>query len=91
MNIDFSKISKIYGENIVTELKDRIDDVVDNISYLERLGFTDIENIAERHITIFLCDTTTFKNKINNLINKLGPEYIEKIETNLDILGEYND
>ena len=88
MNIDFNKINEIYGEDIIVAIKDNIDDVKENISYLEKLRFNDIEDIFERYTLIFIDTPSSFKDKINQLINKLGNDYVNIIENDLSVLEE---
>ena len=88
MNIDFNKINEIYGEDIIVAIKDNIDDVKENISYLEKLRFNDIEDIFERYTLIFIDTPSSFKDKINQLINKLGNDYVDIIENDLSVLEE---
>lgn len=86
MNIDFNKISDTYGDSIIELIRENIEDVNENITYIIRLGFTDIEDIFERYTLIFIDSPSTFKEKINKLINELGSNYIDIIENDLFIL-----
>ena len=88
MKINIEKIEEIYGEDILNLVKENIHDITKNLNYLEKLDFNDIEDIFERYIPIFICDSTEFKTKINNLISKLGINYIDIIENDLGILEE---
>ena len=58
------------------------------LNIVSKLDFNDIEDIFERYIPIFICDSTEFTTKINNLISKLGINYIDIIENDLGILEE---
>lgn len=86
MNIDFNKISDTYGNSVIELVRDNIEDVNENINYMIRLGFTDIEDIFERYTLIFIDTPSTFKEKINKLINELGSNYVDIIENDLFIL-----
>ena len=88
MDFDFSKIEEIYGKETVTNIKDNIEKVTSNINYLIYLGFNDTEDLFERETLLFLYDTETFKNKINQLIKKLGPNYVNIIEEDISQLEE---
>ena len=88
MDFDFSKIEEIYGKETVTNIKDNIEEVTSNINYLIYLGFNDTEDLFERETLLFLYDTETFKNKINQLIKKLGPNYVNIIEEDISQLEE---
>ena len=86
MEINYNKIIEIYGKEYLTLINDNIEDVINNIKYLKELGFQDIEDIFERYTFIFIQDNKSFKNKLNNLIKKLGLDYVNIIETDLSIL-----
>lgn len=88
MDINYNKISEIYGKSMLENIKENFDIVTNNIRYLIKLNFTDVEDIFERYVPIFLNDEEIFKNKINELIKKIGINYVEEIENNLDILEE---
>lgn len=84
MKIDFEKINKIYGKDILDGLRDNLDEVNKNIKYLYEIGIECIEEVFERYAPIFICGNKEFKNKVNKLVGKLGNEYVE-------ILGEKED
>ena len=86
MNIDFDRIEKIYGSSIINSIYLLKDDVIDNIKYFISLGFEDTEDIFERQVLIFICPKEEFRVKINNLIKKLGNNYIEEIENDTDVI-----
>ena len=88
MNIDFDRIEKIYGSSIINSIYLLKDDVIDNIKYFISLGFEDTEDIFERQVLIFICQKEEFRVKINNLIKKLGNNYIEEIENDISLLDE---
>lgn len=88
MNIDFDKIEKIYGSSIINSIALLKEDVIDNIKYFISLGFGDTEDIFERQVLIFICPKEEFKMKIDNLIKKLGNNYIEEIENDISLLDE---
>lgn len=71
INIDFDKINKIYGIETLNNIKENINEVNKNISYMYKLGFADIEDIFERETLLFICDNKEFKNKIDKLIRRL--------------------
>lgn len=83
INIDFDKINKIYGIETLNNIKENINEVNKNISYMYKLGFTDIEDIFERETLLFICDNKEFKNKIDKLIRRLGATYVNDIENDI--------
>ena len=86
MNINFNNIKDTYGDSVVLLIRDNIDDVNENISYLKKLNFTDIEDIFERFVLLFLNTPSEFKDKFDKLINELGDDYVDIIENDLFIL-----
>ncbi|MBQ8472591.1 MAG: hypothetical protein IJ501_03715 [Bacilli bacterium] len=86
MEINYNKIIEIYGKEYLSLINDNIEDVINNLSYLKELGFQDIEDIFERYTFIFICGNKEFKDKFNKLITKLGFDYVNIIENDLDIL-----
>ena len=85
-SVDFDKISEIYGEEVLREMQENMDEVIKNVNYMYMLEFNDVEDIFEREILLFLYDHDTFKDKLNKLIYKLGLNYVEKIENDLSLL-----
>lgn len=88
MKIDFEKINKIYGKDILDGLRDNLDEVNKNIKYLYEIGIECIEEVFERYVPIFICDNKEFKNKVNKLVGKLGNEYVEILGENEDYWSE---
>ena len=88
MTIDLKKIETIYGEEIIKDITNNKDEIQKNINYLYNLNFYDVEDIFERITPLFIDDNKTFKNKIDNLINKIGNNYVEEIENNLELLED---
>lgn len=85
-SVDFDRISEIYGEEVLREMQENMDEVIKNVNYMYMLEFNDVEDIFEREILLFLYDHDTFKDKLNKLIYKLGLNYVEKIENDLSLL-----
>lgn len=85
-SVDFDKISEIYGEEVLREMQENMDEVIKNVNYMYMLEFNDVEDIFEREILLFLYDHDIFKDKLNKLIYKLGLNYVEKIENDLSLL-----
>jgi len=86
MKINLDNIRDTYGDSIVLSIRDNIDDVTENINYIKKLKFTDIEDIFERYAILFLDTPSEFKNKIDNLIKEIGYNYVDIIENDLSIL-----
>ena len=88
MKIDLEKIIKIYGEEYMELIDENIEDVKENLLYMHEIGFTDIEDIFERYTPIFIRSNDEFKEKIRELVVKLGINYVEIIENDLGLLEE---
>lgn len=88
MKIDFDKIIKIHGAEYMELINVNMSDVKSNITYLFEIGFNDVEDIFERYTSIFIMDSKTFKERMKELVRRLGINYIDIIENNLGILEE---
>ena len=86
MVINYDNLKEIYGEEIIETLNDNMDIVEKNIKTMKELGFEDVEGIFERNVETFLYFPQSFKEKINNLIEKLGPDYVNIIENDVSYL-----
>ena len=60
MNIDFDNISKTYGEDIINDIKDNIDNVMENINYLKRINIDFAEELFELYAIIFIEEPSLF-------------------------------
>ena len=88
MNIDFKKIKEIYGDSALEEIKNNLNDILDNIKYLTQLKINDIKDIFERYPLIFTCCKEDFKNKVDKLILKVGINYIDALDNNMELWEE---
>ncbi len=88
MEIDFDKIERVYGKSIIDSIYDMQEDCMQNVEYFYKLGFDSVEDIFEREVPIFICSHDEFKKKIDALINRLGPNYIDLIEEDISLLDE---
>jgi len=88
MKINFDKIRKIYGEEYIEVIDENIENVKLNIEYMQEIGFSDIEDVFERVTPLFLTDNESFREKIRELVLKLGINYVEAIENDLGLLEE---
>ena len=88
MKIDFEKIEEIYGSSVIDEIKNNINDILENIKYLKYLKINDIEDVFERYPLIFICDKKEFKNKVDKLISKIGVNYIDMLDNDMELWEE---
>ena len=85
-NVDLEKIGKVYGDEVLEQIKNNMDEVIKNINYMCQLNFDDVEDIFERETLLFLYDNKTFVRKLNGLIKTLGITYVDDIENDLSLL-----
>ena len=88
MKIDFEKINEIYGNKIIDEIKNNINDILENIKYLKYLKINDIKDVFERYPLIFICYKKEFKNKVDKLISKIGVNYIDMLDNDMELWEE---
>lgn len=86
--INFNKINEIYGNDILVLVKENVNDVIKNFQYLIDLDFSDVEDIFERYVTVFICSQEEFKSKVDKLINRVGIEYVDILESNMELWEE---
>ena len=77
MEINSEKLEEIYGKSLVKEMHDDIENLIENMKYLDKLEFDDIYDIIEVNPYLFLIDNNEFIKRINNLITSLGIEYLQ--------------
>ncbi len=88
MKIDFEKIEEIYGSSVIEEIQNSSKDILENIKYLKELNINDIEDIFERYPLIFICDKNEFKNKVDKLISKIGINYVDMLDNDMELWEE---
>ena len=88
MKIDFEKIEEIYGSSVIEEIQNNSKDILENIKYLKELNINDIEDIFERYPLIFICDKNEFKNKADKLISKIGINYVDMLDNDMELWEE---
>ena len=91
MKLDVEKIKEIYGNQAIYELKENLEDVIYNMNTLANHGFTDIYDIVEKNPYLFTKPTDIFEEYLEKLIQKLGVNFIEKLENDNSLWGEIND
>lgn len=77
MEINLEKLEEIYGKSLVKEMHDDIENLIENMKYLDKLEFDDIYDIIEINPYLFLIDNNEFIKRINNLITSLDIEYLQ--------------
>ena len=72
VDIDFSTIKDIFGDDVLCSCSENIVDLISNVTYLKKLGIEDVEYIIERFPLIFLTDSNDFKKRVDALILEHG-------------------
>ena len=90
MKLDLDKIKEIYGEKIIYQLDDNIEELISNMKYLLHLGFDDVYDIVSLYPYMFIMDEDLFREKVDILINNLGVEYKEKLSLDTSLWEEVN-
>lgn len=88
LQIDLKAIKEVYGKEIYEIILSNIDIIEKNLKYLRELKFDDYVGIFERCPIIFTYFPKDFKRKFAELVEKLGDNYVEIIESNIDLVEE---
>lgn len=91
MILDLDKIREIYGDSSIDELNDNIETLTHNMNYLIKLGFDDVYDTVSLYPHMFLIEEKTFKEKVNELIDNLGYDYIEILEEDTSLWENVNE
>ena len=88
MEINLEKLEEIYGKSLVKEMHDDIENLIENMKYLDKLEFDDIYDIIEVNPYLFLIDNNELieKSNIKMLIDKTNEAVLnwsQNIEVNL--------
>ena len=86
MKIDFDSLKEVYGDEILEIINDNEDIIKENMKTMQELGFDDVTGIFERNVDSFLYFPKSFKEKMNNLIKTIGPNYVEIIENDVSYM-----
>ena len=90
MDINYETISEIYGTDILSNLHTEYDvtNFVNNIRYLQEKNIECIDEIVSSYFPLFIYENTLFKKNVDNLLNRLGKDYIDIIAEDMDVLAE---
>lgn len=86
--INLKNMKEVYGAEIYEILLDNIEMVEKNLQYLNELKFDDSIGLLERCPIVFTCFPKDFKGKIDDLIERLGEDYVEIIQNDVGLLEE---
>ena len=88
LQIDLKTMKEVYGKEIYEIISSNIDIIEENLKYLRKLKFDDYVGIFERCPIIFTYFPKDFKRKFDELVQRVGDNYVEKIESNIDLVEE---
>ncbi len=88
MKIDLNNLKEVYGDEILEIINGNMEIIESNVKTMQELGFDDVEGILERNIDAFLYFPKDFKEKMDNLIKTIGPNYVEIIENDVSYMED---
>ena len=91
MNLDMDRINEIFGKSMVLNIRDNQEDFIQNIKFIQSLGYKNVYELVELYPETFLLDSSVFQEKVELLLEKLGVESFEEIEENMDLWGSLNE
>ena len=83
--LDMNKIEEIYGKSIFNNIKNNLEDLTENIKYLQTKKFNNIEEIIEQNPYLFIMPNDIFIERLDNLIENLGNNYIEILNEDITL------
>ena len=91
MKIEMEKLKEIYGDSIVLDMKENMDSLVDNMNLLVSYGFEDPCDVVETVPYLCLKTPEIFQEKLEQLMEKLGVDFVEKLSEDNSLWGEIDD
>ena len=91
MNLDMDRINEIFGKSMVLNIRDNQEDFIQNIKFIQSLGYKNVYELVELYPETFLLDSSVFQEKVELLLEKLGVESFEAIEENMELWGSLNE
>ena len=91
MELNMNRINEIFGNSMISEIKENKEEFIKNIEYVFSLGYKDTYELVELYPETFLIDPTIFKEKVNKLLDSLGVESFEILNENLELWGSINE
>lgn len=91
MELNMNRINEIFGNSMISEIKENKEEFIKNIEYVFSLGYKDTYELVELYPETFLIDSTIFKEKVNKLLDSLGVESFEILNENLELWGSLNE
>ena len=88
--IDLKKMKEVYGNEILETIDNNMDIISENILTMQKYKFDDIEWLFEANPSFFMNFPKQFDEKVKEMIENIGTNYVEYIQENVDIFEEYN-
>ena len=86
--IDLKKMQEVYGNEIIEMIEVNMDIISKNILIMKKYNFDDIQWLFEACPSFFMNFPKQFEEKLKKIIEKVGPNYVEYIQENVEILEE---
>ena len=86
--VDLKKMQEVYGDEIIEMIEANMDIISENILTMKKYKFDDIQWLFEACPSFFMNFPKKFEEKLLKIIEKVGPNYVEYIQENVDILEE---
>lgn len=86
--IDLKKMQEVYGNEIIEMIEVNMDIISKNILTMKKYKFDDIQWLFEACPSFFMNFPKQFEEKFKKIIEKVGPNYVEYIQENVEILEE---
>lgn len=88
INFDEERMKEVFDEQIILIIKQNMDIVEKNFKLMYELGFEDVIGLFERCPDFFLNFPNVFEEKLKQLEEELGEEYINLIENDVSLIEE---
>lgn len=88
MKIDYDKILEIYGSDVLEFARNNTDILNANLKTMNTFQIYDITELMESYFPSFLQEENSFFEKLTKLIEKLGGNYINKLDDDMSLWEE---
>lgn len=85
-SVDLKKMKEIYGDEIIEMIDKNMDIISQNIDTMKKYKFDEIQWLFESNPTFFMNFPKQFEEKLKKIIEKIGPNYVQYIQENVDVL-----
>ncbi len=79
---------EIYGDEIIEMIDNNMEIISQNILTARKYKFNDIQWLFEACPSFFMNFPKQFEEKLKKIIEKVGPNYVEYIQNNVNVLEE---